>query len=118
MADSDIPVVCAPLCSAAKRRKRELEKVRLVTRAALKDQKGCWYHLKTVLKLKDSDVAEVLFDMLVHFLLLSPIVLASHQYTEPWLYAMAMLHVVPSRSSGLTPVQLFPECGFLCVIHS
>ena len=73
MADSDRRVVRAPLCSATKRRKKEFDKVRLATRVTLKDQKGHCDLLKTVLKLKlvkDSEVAEVLLDTLVHFLLL------------------------------------------------
>ena len=62
MADSDRRVVRAPLRSATKRRKKELDKVTLATRLTLKNQKGRWDRPKTVLKIKDSDVAEIIFD--------------------------------------------------------
>ena len=88
-----------------------MDKARLATRVALKDQKGHWDRLTTVLKLKDSEVAEVLLDTLVNFLLLGPIGINTRSPGY-------MLHVVPSHSSGLTPVLLFPKCGFLCVIRS
>ena len=58
MADSDRRVVCAPLRSATTRRKKELDKARLATRVTLKNQKGRWDRLKTVLKMKDSEVAD------------------------------------------------------------
>ena len=72
--NSRLNPVCAPLRSAAKRRKKEFDTARLATQVTLKDQKGRWDCLKTVLKLKlvkDSEVAEVLLDMLVNFLLLA-----------------------------------------------
>ncbi|KAI0222396.1 hypothetical protein LSAT2_026362 [Lamellibrachia satsuma] len=62
MADSDRRVVRAPLRSATTRRKKELDKARLATRVTLKNQKGRWDRLKTVLKMKDSEVADILFD--------------------------------------------------------
>ena len=68
MADSDRRVVRAPFRSATTRRKKELDKARLATRVTLKNQKGRWDRLKTVLKIKDSEVADILFDTLVHFL--------------------------------------------------
>ena len=119
MADSDRRVVRVPLRSATTRRKNELDKARLATRVTLKNQKGRWDRLKTVLKKKDSEVADILFDTLVHFLIIITIlglarVSASDRYPEPRPYAMAMSHVVPSHNSGLTPVKLFPECGFMC----
>ena len=54
----------APLRSATKRRKKELDKARLTTRVTLKNQMGRWDRLKTVLKMKDSEVADILFDTL------------------------------------------------------
>ena len=69
MADSNRQVVRAPLRSTMKRRKKELDKARLAKRVTLKNQKGCWDRLKTVLKMKDSEVAEILFDTLVHILI-------------------------------------------------
>ena len=59
MADSDRRVVHAPLCSAAERRENKFDK-------------RCWDRLNTVLKLKlvkDSEVAEVLVDTLVFFII-------------------------------------------------
>ena len=118
MVDNDRRVVRAPLRSATKRMKKELDKARMATRVTLKNQKGRWDRLKTVLKMKDSEVADILFDTLVHFLIITILSLervsASDRYPEPRPYAMAMSHMVPSHSSGLTPVQLFPECGFMC----
>ena len=61
----------APLRSATKRRKKELDKARLATRVTLKNQKGRWDRLKTVLKIKDCEVAEILFDTLVHFFIIT-----------------------------------------------
>ena len=72
MADSDRRVVCAPLHSATKRRKKEFDKARLATRVTLKNQKERWDRLKTVLKMKDNEVAKILLDTLVHFLIISP----------------------------------------------
>ena len=77
MADSDRRVVHALLRSVTKRRKKEFDKARLATRVTLNDQKGHWDPLKNFLKLKlvkDSEVAEVLLDMLANFLLLDPVV--------------------------------------------
>ena len=65
MADSDRRFVRAPLRSATKRRKKELDKARLATRVTLKNQKGRWDRLKIILKMKDSEVAEILFDKYV-----------------------------------------------------
>ena len=70
MADSDRWVVRAPLRSAT-RRKKELDKARLATRVTLKHQKGRWDRLKIVFKMKDSEVADILFDTLVHFLIIT-----------------------------------------------
>ena len=92
MADSDRRVVRAPLRSATKSRKKELDKARLATR--VKNQKGRWDRLKTVLKMKDSKVAEILFDTLVHFLITIlglARVLASDRYPEPRSYGYARL---------------------------
>ena len=87
MADSYRRVVRAPLRSATTRRKKELDKARLATRATLKNQKGRWDRLKTVLKMKDSEVADILFDTLVHFLIITILglaqVSASDRYPEP-----------------------------------
>ena len=71
MADSDKHVMCELLRSATKRRKKELDKARLATRVPLKDQKGRWDRLNTVLKIKDSEMAEILLDTLVHFLIIT-----------------------------------------------
>ena len=71
MADSDKHVMRELLRSATKRRKKELDKARLATRVPLKDQKGRWDRLNTVLKMKDSEMAEILFDTLVHFLIIT-----------------------------------------------
>ena len=49
--------------------------MRLATKVTLKDQKGRWDRLKTVLKLKlvkDSEVSEVLLDTLVIFFIIRP----------------------------------------------
>ena len=74
MADSDRRVVRAPLAlrSATTRRKKELDKARLAKRVTLENQKGRWNRLKTVLKMKDSEVTDILFysihvRRLVHF---------------------------------------------------
>ena len=72
MADSDRRVARAPLRSATKRRKKVLDKARLATRVTLKNQKGRWDRLKTLLKMKDNEVAEILLDTLVHFLIIRP----------------------------------------------
>ena len=61
----------APLRSATTRRKKELDKARLAKRVTLKNQKGRWDRLKTVLKMKDREVADILFDILVHFLIIT-----------------------------------------------
>ena len=71
MADIDRRVVRAPLRSATKKRKKEFDKARLTTRVTLKNQKGRWDCLK-----KDCEVAEVLLDRLVHFLLLFSITIS------------------------------------------
>ena len=76
----------APSRSATTRRKKELDKARLATRVTLKNQKGRWDRLKTVLKMKDSEVADILFDTLVHFLITIlglARVSASDRYPEP-----------------------------------
>ena len=88
MADSDRRVVRVPLRSATTRRKKELDKARLMaTRVTLKNQKGRWVRLKTVLKMKDSEVADILFDTLVHFRIITILGLArisaSERYPEP-----------------------------------
>ena len=65
-------------------------------------------------------MAEILLDTLVHFLIISPYLNASVSIGSiaraPALcYGyVSMSHVVPSHSSGLTPVKLFPEYGFMC----
>ena len=66
MADSDRRVARAPLRSATKRRKKVLDKARLATRATR------WDRLKTLLKMKDNEVAEILLDTLVNFLIIRP----------------------------------------------
>ena len=73
MADSDRRVVRVPLRSATTRRKKELDKARLATRVTLKNQKGRWDRLKTVFKMKDSEVADIMiiFEALVHFLIIT-----------------------------------------------
>ena len=48
-----------------------MDKARLATRVTLKNQKGRWDRLKTILKIKDSEVAEILLDTLVHFLIIT-----------------------------------------------
>ena len=73
MADRDRRVVRAPLRSATMRRKKELDKPRLATRVTIKNLKGRWDRLKTVLNMKDSEVADILFDTLVHFLIITMI---------------------------------------------
>ena len=93
-----------PLRSATTRRKKELDKARLATRVTLKNQKGRWDRLKTVLKMKDSEVADILFDTLVHFLITIlglARVSASDRYLEPrpwpsrlWLCRMWCLHTI------------------------
>ena len=55
------------------RRKKELDKPRLATRVTIKNLKGRWDRLKTVLNMKDSEVADILFDTLVHFLIITMI---------------------------------------------
>ena len=72
--------------------------------------------------MKDSEVADILFDTLVHVLIITILGLArvssSDRNPEPLPYAMAMSHVVPSHNSGLTPViSCFQNVG-LCVIRS
>ena len=91
MADSDRRVVRAPLRSATTRRKKELDKAKLATQVTLKNQKGRWDRLKTVLKINDSEVADILVDTLVHFLIITILdlglglarVSASDRYPEP-----------------------------------
>ena len=92
MANSDRRVVRAPLRSATTRRKKELDKARLVTRVTLKNQKGRRDRMKTVLKMKDSEVADILFDTLVHFLIFTII--------------------APSASIGIGSIPGVPALGY------